>query len=123
MTVSNGLWYEDEETSPAQLAAELERARAERDSMTPEQRAEMAAFLLDGLTSKPKPAAPPPAPAAAPAAPAAPEPETSESERILEGFKSGKYIPNDRDIAKEFFAARLAEYGVRPSHWQPRSEG
>jgi hypothetical protein len=46
-------WYSDDD-SPEQIAADLEAARLaqmrqERDAMTPEQRLEVAAFLLEGM--------------------------------------------------------------------------
>jgi hypothetical protein len=122
--MSDGLWY-DENPTPAQLAAELEQARQQRDSMTAEQRAELAQFMLEGLAPKQQqPAAPPVTRTGArstansdsgvetsPANDDVPRyfREAPSSAEVLEGFKSGKHYPGDPEAAKAFFTGRLAE--------------
>jgi hypothetical protein len=104
--MTDGLWWTDNETEE-QVENDLETVR---NSMTEEDRVNLAAFMLDGIEPKQTHKTGPTSTANSGEgeAPANDEGQRS-STQVLDDFRSGRVYPNDPDAARGFFTARLRE--------------
>jgi hypothetical protein len=102
-------WYSDSE-SPEELAAQLDELRQQRAAMTPEQRLELSAFLIEGMEPKPR-AKPretsiPPVPAQTPAPDAPPSSADLHSTLKASADRGQANAPEDKAA---WFASKLRE--------------